>query len=74
MHASPSCQGTSCPSWPGTPTGGAYTVIGDRGRKIKGGGELFGPPVSAAARPGGTIAAGTNAGGTGTKTVASGGR
>ncbi len=51
MHASPSCQGASCPSWPGTPTGGAYAVIGDRGWKIKGGGEIFGPPISAAFGP-----------------------
>ena len=51
MHASPSCQRTSCPSWPGTPTGGAYAVIGDRGWKIKGGGKIFGPPISAAFGP-----------------------
>ncbi len=74
MHASPSCQGTSCPSWPGTPPGGAYAVIEDRGANIKGGGEIFGLPISAAGRPGGTIAAGTKAGETGTTAVAGGGR
>jgi len=63
MHASPSCQRTSCPSWPGTPPDGAYAVIGDRGAKIKGGGEMFGRPISAAGRPGGAIAAGTKGGG-----------
>ena len=53
MHASPSCQRTSCPSWPGTPPGGAYAVIGDRGAKIKGGGKFSGGPFQPPGGPAG---------------------